>query len=67
MPERSIRIPPSQEPLPPELWPPHRTAVSMPFSRAKFTASMTSAVPLQRAMTAGFLSNMPFQISRAAS
>ena len=65
--DRSIRMPPSHEPLPAELWPPPRTAVSIPFSRAKFTASMTSAVPLHRAMSAGFLSNMPFQISRAPS
>jgi hypothetical protein len=60
-------MPPSQEPLPAELWPPLRTAVSNPVSRAKFTASITSAVPPHLAMTAGFLSNMPFQINRAAS
>jgi hypothetical protein len=60
-------MPPSHEPLPAELWPPLRTAVSSPLSRAKFTASMTSAVPLHCAMSAGFLSNMPFQISRASS
>jgi len=67
MADRSIRMPPSHDPLPEELWPPQRTAVSSPFSRAKLTASMTSAVPRHRAMSAGFLSNMPFQICRAPS
>ena len=67
MADMSIMMPPSHEPEPPELWPPERTAVSRPCSRAKLTASMTSAVPLQRAISAGRLSNMPFQMSRAAS
>ena len=67
MPDRSIMMPPSHEPEPPELWPPERIAVSSPLSRAKSTAAMTSAVPLQLAISAGRLSNMPFQLSRAAS
>ena len=56
-----------QEPAPAELWPPQRTAVSKPCSRAKSTAAITSAVPLQRAINAGRLSNMAFQISLASS
>jgi hypothetical protein len=44
---------------------PHR--ISICRSRAKRTAAMTSAEPLQRAITAGRLSIIPFQIRRAPS
>jgi hypothetical protein len=49
------------------LCPPARTAVSNLLSRAKSTARRTSAAPVQQAMSAGFLSNSPFQTRRRAS
>lgn len=60
-------IPPSQVDLPEELWPPARTAVSNWCARANSTERLTSAAPEQRAMSAGCLSNAPFQTLRAAS
>ena len=60
-----MTIPPSQSALPPTLWPPPRTATRSSFSRAKFTASTTSATPEQRAMIPGCLSMLAFQIRRA--
>ncbi len=59
--------PPSQVDLPETLWPPERTAVSSRCSRAKSTACRTSAVPVQQAIKAGFLSKIPFQTRRRAS
>ena len=59
--------PPSQVDLPDRLWPPARTAVSNWCSRAKFTACWTSAAPVQRAISAGFLSNAAFQTRRVRS
>jgi hypothetical protein len=35
--------------------------------RANWTAAMTSATPIQRTMSAGHLSIMPFQILRVVS
>jgi hypothetical protein len=64
---RSMTSPPSQVDFPEMLCPPERTAVRSLFSRAKSTARRTSAVPVQQAMSAGFLSNMPFHTRRRAS
>jgi hypothetical protein len=65
--ERSIMTPSSQTPFPATLWPPPRTATRSPLVRAKFTALTTSATPVQRAMTAGRLSIIPFHTRRAES
>ena len=43
--ERSIIIPPSHTACPATPWPPPRTAISNPLSRAALTAATTSAVP----------------------
>jgi hypothetical protein len=50
---RSISIPPSIDDRPATEWPPPRTATVRSFSRPKFTASTTSAVPEQLTVTAG--------------
>ena len=60
IPDRSITTPPSFMALPATLWPPPRIDSSRPRSRAKFTASTTSAVPEQRTMSAGRRSIRPF-------
>ena len=60
--KRSIINPSSQTLLPGKLWPPPRTEISRPFSLAKLTELITSAAPLQRAIRAGRLSTMAFQI-----
>jgi hypothetical protein len=65
--ERSIITPSSQTPFPATLWPPPRTAINEAFTRAKLTAITTSATPVQRAISAGRLSIIPFQTRRAAS
>ena len=65
--ERSTTTPSSHVESPARLCPPLRTASSSPLSRAKRIAATTSAVVLQRAMTAGCLSNAPFQTARASS
>ena len=65
--DRSITSPSSQMALPAMLCPPPRTASSSPLSRAKLTARTTSGVAAQRAMTAGRLSIIAFQIFRASS
>ena len=67
MSERSIISPPSVTALPATLCPPPRTESSRPASLAAFTASTTSAVFRQRAMSAGRLSIRPLWIMRAAS
>ncbi len=59
--------PPSQTDLPGQLWPPPRTATSRSLSRANETARLTSSLSRQRAISAGCLSCMPFQIVRAES
>ena len=53
MPDRSITTPPSHVPNPGTLWPPPRTARSSPFSRAKFTAAITSPAFAARTTAAG--------------
>jgi hypothetical protein len=42
-------------------------AVSRLWARPKWTASITSATPAQRAINFGFLSMLAFQIFRALS
>ena len=59
--------PPSPTALPATLCPPPRTATASPCARAKFTASITSAAPAQRAITSGRRSIIPFQMRRAPS
>ncbi len=51
--ERSRTTPSSQTPSPPPLWPPPRTASSRSWRRAKEIVSATSALPAQRAISAG--------------
>jgi hypothetical protein len=53
--------------LPPKLWPPHFTASSSPFWRAKLTAVRTSAVPLGCTTSAGCLSIEALSTRRASS
>ena len=53
--------PPSHVHRPGKLWPPLRTAEGGARSRANRTAAMTSATPVQRAMSAGRRSIEPFQ------
>src|SRR5437660_12694784 len=62
---RSIVRPPSARALPVTPWPPHRTETWRPWLRAALTALTTSSVVAQRAMTAGFLSTIAFQMARA--
>src|SRR6185436_3557490 len=64
---RSITTPSSQVEYPGTLWPPPRTATSRPLSRASATAAITSATPVQRAITAGRRSYMPLNTALAAS
>ena len=54
--DRSITSPSSTLPRPGPLCPPHRIAVSRPFSRPKFTAAITSATSTQRTISSGRLS-----------
>ncbi len=49
------------------LWPPPRTELTMRCSRANCTARSTSAVPLQRASSAGRRSIMAFHTLRVSS
>ena len=56
--DRSMTRASSDTPRPPALWPPPRTAISTPCSRANRTQAMTSAVSRQRTMAAGCLSIM---------
>ena len=65
--ERSITMPSSQTAVPATLWPPPRTAISRSRSRANRTAAATSAVPLQRAISRGRRSTVPFHTARASS
>ena len=60
-------MPPSHRALPAMLWPPPLTASSRLCARANATACTTSAVPRQRAISAGRLSIIAFQIVRASS
>ena len=65
--ERSIINASSATESPGKEWPPLRTATGRPLSRPNFTAAITSATPAQRTITAGCLSNEPFQIERCRS
>ncbi len=65
--ERSITIPSSLTALPATLCPPPRIESTIPDSRAKLTASITSAVPIARTINAGLRSISPFQTARASS
>src|SRR6266511_1706191 len=65
--DRSITIPSSHTAVPATLWPPPRTAISKSRSRAKRAAVATSAVPLQRAISRGRRSTVPFHTARASS
>src|SRR6516165_9067978 len=65
--DRSMTRAPSQTPKPAALWPPPRTAISVPCSRADRTQVMTSAVSRQRTMAAGRLSIMALYTARAWS
>ena len=56
--DRSMTRASSHTPRPAALWPPPRTAISTPCSRANRTQVMTSAASRQRAMAAGCLSIM---------
>jgi hypothetical protein len=51
--EQSMTTPPSHTEVPGRLCPPPRTAMSQPFSREKPTTAITSAVPVQRAISPG--------------
>ncbi len=65
--ERSITTPSSQVEKPAMLWPPPRTAMVRWLLRAKPTAAITSAAPVQRTTRAGLLpSCAPFQIRDAS-
>jgi hypothetical protein len=66
-PPRSITMPSSQVLSPEKLWPPPRTAVTSPRSRAVFTAATTSAVLAQRAIRAGRRSIIALKTRRASS
>jgi hypothetical protein len=63
----SITIPPSQLEWPGIEWPPPRTATTRSRSRAWASAARTSCGPVQRAISAGRLSNIPLKTLRAWS
>ena len=65
--DRSITMPASHVAYPTAECPPPRTETSRSFSRAKFTAATTSAVPAHCAISAGLRSNRPFQTFLASS
>ena len=65
--ERSITSASSATDRPGNECPPLRTATGRPLARPNFTAAITSATPAQRTITAGRLSNEPFQILRCTS
>ena len=65
--ERSSITPSSHALSPARLCPPPRTANGGPLSRAKRTTSTMSSVVRHRAITAGRLSNAPFQSARTSS
>ena len=64
---RSITSPSSQSARPATPWPPPRTAISSPASRAKRTAATTSAVEAHCAITAGLRSIIALKSTRASS
>ena len=63
-----MTIPSSQVEKPATLWPPPRTAMVRSLLRAKPTAAITSAAPVQRTISAGrWPSCAPFQIRQASA
>ena len=56
--DRSMTSASSATPSPAALWPPPRTAISAPCSRANRTQAITSAASRHRAIAAGCLSIM---------
>ena len=60
-------MPPSVDESPATECPPPRIAAISPLSRAKFTASTTSAVPVQLATRAGSPSCMALNSGRTAA
>jgi hypothetical protein len=65
--ERSITRPSSHTAVPATPWPPPRTAIGSPASRAWRTAAATSSALVQRAISDGRRSIAPFQTCRASS
>ena len=65
--DRSIIMPLSQVDLPDGLWPPHFTATSRLFARAKSTACFTSAAPRGCTISAGCLFICALITRRASS
>jgi hypothetical protein len=67
MADRSITRPSSQTAWPATAWPPPRTETGRSRSRAKRTASRTSATSRQRTTARGRRSTFPFQTRLASS
>jgi hypothetical protein len=65
--DRSITRPSSLTALPATLWPPPLIDSGSACSRAKLTASTTSAAPVHWTISAGLRSIRPFQIALASS
>ena len=66
-PVRSIMSPPCGTARPATLWPPQRTPISRPRSRAVWIAAMTSFTEAHLTISAGLWSIIPFQTDRAES
>lgn len=64
--ERSRTMPPSEPLCPALLWPPLRTASSLPASAASLTTRETSSASTGRTMADGRLSKFPANSCRAA-
>ena len=65
--DRSSRTPSSTTPWPAGLWPPLRTARSVPVSRASVMTEATSAASATRTIMAGRRSIVPRKTERASS
>jgi hypothetical protein len=63
----SSATPPSARAVPAMLWPPQRTDRASPWSRAKSTVAVTSALPVGWTTSAGVFSINPFQRRVASS
>ena len=63
----SMTMPPSETPWPAGLWPPPRTAISDPVSRAVAMSRATSSGVWTRAMSAGWRSTCVANTVRASS
>ena len=66
MADRSMSMPSRTVDRPATEWPSPRTATSSPWSRAKFTASTTSAVPAHRTVMAGRSACIGFHTGRGS-